>query len=172
MVNSKVKQGAYLKTIKRFLRYVFRMIIPIPIKVESGTSSYPHPIDVFRHMTNKFLTLNDSDEIKFQSDSPNKWVLLSWSPGDILVSINYKHKVPWDELFKQLEIVVPDYWVFVGLDKYFESFKIKRTLVFLVREQDSSSIASFLDVLFTKFYGCDENYIITGKTILKSTYAI
>jgi len=157
-----VKQKSVLRKIGKYLWFVLKVIFPIPVKAKSGTELYPHPIDVFRFMANELLSLNREDEVIFKNKDADSWVLLGWHSSEILeVTFKYPHKIQPKEAFGQKGIIIPENWIL-------ENLKKRKKVTFRVEKKDGDSIPLFLDTAFKKFYGCSENYIVSGRSILKS----
>lgn len=154
-----------INQIKKCLVFLFKLIVPIPIRAKSGTLAYSRPIDVFCYMTDVFQGLKREDEVKFKScDERKVWVLLSRHSSEIFtVTLYYPYRISPDTIFDNKGIEIPALW-------NFEKLKKKRSISFLVGQRNVGSIPPFLDIIFRKLYECQENYNVSGRTILKSTY--
>lgn len=130
--------------------------------IKNHTELYPAASDVFKKLLDKILASEKEGWIHFDGPKKEAWVEVANEPDHLILLFSYPFKNDLNKTLCETGISAPGNWRLEKFKKRRFGGLVGGFVIFLVPRDQIAELTRFIDNLFIKFYGCGQNYKVSG----------
>lgn len=134
-------------------------------RIRNQAEAYPSGLDVFRYLVDKILTTKHEGWIHFDGPQKDAWVEVGNEPDHLVLLFCYTFKSDLNKAFFEACVSIPGNWQLKKFSQRRLGGLLGGSAMFSVPREQIAELICFIDSLFVKFYGCGQDYKVSGYSV-------
>jgi hypothetical protein len=130
--------------------------------IKSQTEQFPTAQAVFKKLVDEIVSTKYEGWIHFDGPKKDSWVEVANEPDHLILIFCYPFKNDLNKTLFEADVSVPGGWRLKKFNHKRLGGLLGGSAMFSVPRDQTANLIMFIDNLFIKFYGCGQDYKVSG----------
>jgi len=130
--------------------------------IKNRTELYPNASDVFKVLVDKIIFTKYRGWIHFNGPKRDAWVAVANEPYNLVLVFCHPFKTEKNRTFQEIGVSIPGIWRLAEWSPKRLGGLLGGSAMLSVPRDQTAELIAFIDNLFVKFYGCGQDYKVSG----------